>query len=260
MNFLVDVFIFISGLVFGSFANVCIYRLPKKISLITPTSFCPECREKIFWYDNIPVLSFLILRGRCRFCHKKISFVYPVIEMATGFTFLAVKIKFWPDVFSVFFWCLFFLILLIVAGIDFSTRTIPDVFSLGLIPLGLIFSPMNHFLGANIPERIVNSFSGFLVNGLFIYLVALLSTRIYQKEALGGGDIKLVAGMATFLGVGAGFFLIFWAALVGSVIVSVLLIMKKVSRRDYFPFGPFLVLGAYIVVFIPQSVKVLTFA
>jgi len=259
MNIFSDIFIFVVGLVFGSFANVLIYRLPKNISLLAPASFCPHCQKKIFWYDNIPLLGFLLLGGRCRFCKNKISLIYPAVELITALTFLAIKIKFWPDTLAILFWCLFFLDLLVIAVIDYQTRTIPDVLSLGLIPIGLIFSPVNSSLGTDITERIFNSLAGIILNGLIMYLIALLAGRIFQKEALGGGDIKLLSGLGAFLGFSNGLIVLFAGALAGSLIILGLMITKKISRSDYFPFGPFLVIGSYLIVFVPRISGLLTF-
>lgn len=233
---------FIFGAVVGSFLNVCIYRLPKNVSIVFPPSHCPVCDYKIRWYDNIPILSYLFLRGKCRSCGSPISAQYPVVEglngLLTMFLFMRFGLSF---AFAVLF--LFCCAMVVITFIDLEHQIIPDVISLPGIVIGFIFSFFIPQLGW------LNSLLGILFGGGSLYLVAYLYHKFTGKEGMGGGDIKLLAMMGAFFGWKAIPFIIFVSSLVGSIIgVTVMLAQKKDSKLAI-PFGPFLAMGAVLYIF-----------
>ena len=235
-------FAFILGAVIGSFLNVCIYRLPNNESLVFPASHCPKCGYKIPPYDNIPLLSYLLLGGRCRSCKVRISPQYPVVELINGLLALFLFIKFgFSLTFPVLF--IFCSALVVITFIDLEHRIIPDVISLPGIIAGFVVSFFLPWLGWQ------SSLIGILAGGGSLLLVAYGYQLITKKEGMGGGDIKLLAMMGAFLGWKAVPFIIFASSLVGSVIgVSLMLIQKKDSKLAI-PFGPFLAFGAILYIF-----------
>jgi len=248
------IFVFIFGAVVGSFLNVCIYRLPKGESVVFPPSRCPGCGSGIHWYDNVPVISYLLLRGRCRSCRAAISPQYPLVEAINGLLTLFLFMRFGLSfAFAVLF--LFCSALVVITFIDLEHQIIPDVISLPGIAIGFVASffiedlyQVDKILGWQ------SSLIGILVGGGSLYLVATLYQLFTGKEGMGGGDIKLLAMMGAFFGWKAVPFIIFVSSLVGSVIgVTVMLIQKKDAKLAI-PFGPFLVFGAIMYIFFGRQV------
>lgn len=185
--------LFLVGLSVGSFLNVCAYRLPKGKSIITPRSYCPHCGSKIKSKDNIPLLSYLVLKGRCRNCGAKISIQYFLVELLTGFLFLFSYLKFGLGV-EFLSAILFGSVLLLVSVIDLKHQIIPDKVILPAMPLqfGLVLLS-TYFSGGELKRQFLSSLSGFLIGGGFLLIVAYLSPLIFKQEGMGGGDIKLAA-------------------------------------------------------------------
>jgi len=241
---------FVVGAMFGSFLNVCIYRLPKNLSIVKPGSFCPGCRKKIEWFDNIPILSYLLLRGRCRRCRKRISPRYLLVELLTASLSLSIYLRFGLS-FSFFAFALFILGLILISFIDLEHFLIPDLVVYPGIALGLLFNFLAPEMAFS-PSRLFalkESFIGVLVGSGSLYLIALLGELALKKEAMGGGDIKLLAMVGAFLGWKAVLLSIFFGSLVGSVISLILIFLGVKNRTDYIPFGPYLSLGAVIALF-----------
>ncbi|MCM8818971.1 MAG: prepilin peptidase [Candidatus Omnitrophica bacterium] len=242
--------IFILGLIFGSFANVCIYRLPKGKSIIYPSSFCPNCNKPIKWYDNIPLLSYIILKGKCRYCKSKISFRYFIVELLTGLLFFIIYKKFGLSYLN-FVFDIFVLSLIIVSFIDIDTFLISDVIVIPGIFLGLFFSflfPKIHNM-----ERLnsfLYSFIGAIVGGGVLIFLAIIGKLLFKKEAMGGGDVKLLAMIGAFLGWKPILLTLFFASVIGVLISLILIMMKKKKVDDYIPFGPYLAIGAIISIFL----------
>jgi leader peptidase (prepilin peptidase) / N-methyltransferase len=236
------IFAFILGAVVGSFLNVCIYRLPKNESIVFPPSHCFGCDKQISWYDNIPIVSYLVLRGRCRSCKSRISVQYPLVELINALLTLFLFLRFGPTFpFLVLF--LFCSAMVVITFIDLEHQIIPDVISLPGIVAGFIISFFIPQLGW------LNSIIGIVAGGGSLWLVAWLYELLTKKEGMGGGDIKLLAMMGAFLGWKAIPFIIFVSSLTGSVIgVTVMLIGKKDSKLAI-PFGPFLAAGAVLYIF-----------
>lgn len=239
---MLDLWIFIFGLVMGSFVNVCIHRLPREESVVTPPSHCPSCGKGIRPYDNIPLISFMLLLGRCRFCRTPISIRYFLVELIHGGGALLILRQFGFSPESLVYF-LFFAALITITCIDLDHQIIPDLITLPGIGIGLIAS------STLLPSGPVNAIIGLLLGGGLFYLVAILSVALLKKEGMGGGDIKLIAMIGAFLGWKAVLLTIFIAALFGSVIGLFLIGVKGRNRAEPIPFGPFLALGAMISLF-----------
>ena len=237
---------FCFGSVYGSFLNVVIHRLPREESLVHPRSRCPRCKTPIAWYDNVPILSWLILGGRCRRCRKAISARYPLVEAATGLLAAALQRR-WADAPPA--WLVASVLvcgaLLAVALIDWDTFIIPDELSLGLVVSGLLAAPLNPYLsGATWWEPILWSLFGAFCGFMMGWGMAAGGEFLFKKEALGGGDVKLLAGVGAWAGATGAFDCLMIGSLVGSIYGVRLLWAGKAKRSDPIPFGPFLAAGA----------------
>jgi leader peptidase (prepilin peptidase) / N-methyltransferase len=233
------------GAVIGSFLNVCIYRLPRVESIVWPGSHCPACAASIAWYDNIPVISYLWLRGRCRNCHVPISMRYPVVEAmnAAGY---AIILGTFGLTWTAVLYGILFSALLVVGGTDLTHKIIPNVVTVPGIALGL--------LGAAtvLPVGPVNAVLGVLVGGGILWALAWASPYLFGREGMGGGDIKLMAMIGAFLGWKPALLTIMIGSLTGSVIGIGLIALRFMKRDEYIPFGPFLVFGALVSLFFAE--------
>lgn len=228
--------LFILGLVIGSFLSAYTYRLPQRKTVIKGRSICPKCKKKIAWYDNIPLLSFLLLKGKCRKCHKKISIRYPVIELVTGLGFVGAW--FLSDGFiSLFFLLLFFCLLLAIFIVDLESRIIPDEFIFVGFAAAIVF-----LLITNPPILYVHLFSG-LVAALFLLLIHLVT----RGRGMGLGDVKLAIFGGTLLGWPMTLVWLFTAFLTGAIVGIILVLVKKMAFGKHIAFGPFLVASLVIV-------------
>lgn len=235
---------FLLGLVIGSFLNVCIYRIPRNISIIKPFSFCPNCGNPIKPWHNIPIISFILLRGRCAYCSSKISFRYPLVEAINGFLYCLSYIKFGLDL-SLPFILFFVSSLIVISFIDIDFQIIPDKISIPLILLGVVLSLLNKgFL--NIASNLKDSLLGILIGGGVLLVVSIIS-----KGGMGGGDVKLNAAVGAYLGWKSVLLTIFLGSLVGSVVG--LVVLKKTGNRKI-PFGPFLAFGALVSLFFGNQI------
>lgn len=233
------------GLCIGSFLNVCIYRVPRDQSIVRPRSFCPECRTSIAWYDNLPVVSYLILRGRCRACQTRISPRYPLIELLTGALFVAVWNRFGPDPLTLVFWVMIGG-LIIATFVDFEHMIIPDSVSLGGMVFGLAVSalwPQLHGEAGVVPS-LVQSAVGLVCGSGFLWLVAMLGKRAFKKDAMGLGDVKLLGAVGSLLGVPGVIYTILVSSLIGTVVGLTLIAIGGHQWRSRLPYGPYLAIGA----------------
>ena len=234
--------IFIFGAIIGSFLNVCIYRLPKRESIISPSSQCIHCGEPIKFYDNIPIVSYVLLGGKCRHCKKHISVRYPVVEGLSGLLCLALYIKYGLTLeFLLFFF--FGASLLIITFIDIDYQLIPDIIS---IP-GLFFGIGASFLIQQMSW--VESLVGILVGGGFLFIVAIGYKWLTGRDGMGGGDIKLLAMAGAWLGWKAVPFILFSSSLIGAFIGGIGLVINKKGLKYKIPFGPFLSLASIMYIF-----------
>ncbi len=242
-----NLFAFIFGAVVGSFLNVCIYRLPRSESLVFPASHCPKCGDAIPPYHNIPIISYLVLGGRCRSCRERISPLYPAVELTNALLTLFLFMKFGISLTSLFLF-IFCSALVVITFIDLEHRIIPDVLSLPGIVVGFGSSFFLQWLGW------LNSLAGILVGGGSLLIVAFVYHLLTKKEGMGGGDIKLLAMMGAFLGWRSVPFIIFASSLTGSVVgIAIMLVQKKDSKLAI-PFGPFLAFGAVLYVFCGKEI------
>ncbi|MCY4570960.1 MAG: prepilin peptidase [Candidatus Poribacteria bacterium] len=242
------VFILLFGLAVGSFLNVCIYRIPlPDVSIHSPRrSFCPECNEPINIHDNIPVLSYLLLRGRCRSCKAKISVIYPLVELATGALFLLMFYHF--GVTLEFLLALAFIaVLLPISVIDVRYYIIPNVLIVTGLILGLVIVCAIAYQRADVwylLTRLIGAVAGWMV----LWLIAVIGSAILRKKAMGGGDLKLMALNGLFLGTWPELVMVIaFSALSGALIGSALIISGRKSRQSPIPYGPFLAGAAVLV-------------
>jgi leader peptidase (prepilin peptidase)/N-methyltransferase len=234
--------VFVLGACVGSFLNVCIHRLPHGQSVIRPPSRCPACRTPIRAADNIPVVSYLLLRGRCRACRAPIAGRYPIIELATALTALATFAAYgWSLSLAVSF--AFLCALIVVSVIDLDHQIIPDAISLPGILIGFLLSLLP---GAPSP---VESLAGLLLGGGILWGVAEGYYRLTGREGMGGGDVKLLAMIGAFLGWRAIPVTLMIGSLVGSLVGAALILLRGRDARNPIPFGPFLAAGAACAVF-----------
>ena len=248
MNTITLALVILIGLALGSFLNVCIYRIPLRKSIFFPNSFCPECGAKIRCFDNIPLLSYIILKGRCRNCKAKISWQYPLVEFITSALLALAYLGFglsWE------FAARSTLILFVIPTffIDLKHRIIPDVLTFPGIILGFLLS----FVVRS--PSVLNSLLGILVGGGMFYLSAILGELLFKKESLGGGDIKLAMMLGAFLGWQKILLVLLLSAFLGSLVGGVALFFSKdVKETRTIPFGPFLALGAVIAMFAGDAI------
>ena len=240
------IFVLLLGLIIGSFSNVCIYRIPRNESLIRPGSHCPKCNQPIKFYDNIPLVSFIILKGKCRYCKEKISWQYPLVEFLTAVLYLLLFLRYGLQLVT-FVYMFFCSALIIITFIDLKENIIPDVLSLPFLLLGFL---MSFFLKNLSP---INSLLGILAGGGVLLLVAILGSFLFKKEAMGGGDIKLAAMVGAFLGWRLTLLSLFLSFFTGAIIGIVILIKNK-GESDPIPFGPFIALGTIIALFFGNSI------
>jgi leader peptidase (prepilin peptidase)/N-methyltransferase len=231
---------FLFGSVIGSFLNVVIHRLPREESIVFPPSRCPACRKPIRPWDNIPLVSWLILRGRCRNpeCRAVISPRYPAVELSTALLFTAFVWKYGPTV-AALPWLVFSALLVAILFIDLDHQIIPDELSLPGLAVGLAVAPI-------LPHPFLEGILGVMAGTTFFYLTAAISFAILGQEAMGDGDIKMAAMMGAFLGWKMLAVGVFVALLAGSAVGVALLALKRRGRRDAIPFGPFLALGGVV--------------
>lgn len=244
---LMILFAFVFGLVLGSFLNVCIHRIPLKQSIVRPPSACPNCGHRIRFYDNIPILSYFILLGRCRYCGQRISIQYFLVELITGLLSAALIIQF--DLgFHYLALLAFTSALVVITFIDLKRQLIPDVISIPGIILGFLAS---FFI---LPITWSDSLIGILVGGGSFYLIAIFFEKIKGREGMGGGDIKLLAMIGAWVGWGGLPFIILIASLTGLVLGGGSLLLSRRGFQTRIPFGPFLALGALIFLFFGREI------
>jgi len=235
LGFLFPILNFIFGTVVGSFLNVVIYRLPRNESLVQPPSHCPSCGKKLAWHDLIPILSFVILKGKCRYCGAKISPKYPLIEMITGLSFVLIGLRTgWSINFA--FYLLFTSILISIASIDLFEGVVPDVIVILGAIVGLIFNLINGKVA------FLSSLIGIALALVFFGLIILIS-----KGGMGEGDLTLSIMIGAFLGWQFSLTTFVLAFIIGAIGGIFALVFLKKNRKDSIPFGPYLSLSAFIV-------------
>lgn len=231
--------VFVFGLLWGSFANVVILRWPKGENFISDRSRCPSCKNQIAWFDNIPLLSWIFLKAKCRNCKNPISIRYPLVELVTGILFLMVFLKFgvsWRTLELLYFtWAL-----VVVSVIDLDHMLLPDLFTLSGIVIGLLGAAL-------VPERdFMSAFWGVLLGGGFLWAIAYFYLLVRKQEGMGGGDIKLLAWIGAVLGWTAIPFVVLVSSVLGSLVGLILAVRSKAGLKSEIPFGPYLALAAIL--------------
>lgn len=255
---MISIVVFLFGLIVGSFLNVCIVRLPRGRSIATPPSHCPRCTSPIKFYDNIPVISFLLLRGKCRNCGEPISWRYPIVELMNGLFYLGIvhEIGLGGEAILMMAFCSS---LIVITFIDFDHQIIPDVITLPGMLIGLSLAPfflypladplpfhLDHLLPHTGPylTAFINSLIGIILGGGPLLAIGWLWEKLRHIEAMGGGDIKLMGMVGSFLGWKGALLTIMLGALTGSIVGVTLIVLKRHKMEKVIPFGPFLALGA----------------
>lgn len=237
----------IFGAFIGSFLNVCIYRLPRHESIAWPGSHCPSCSHPIAWYDNVPVLSYVILQGHCRHCTAQIPWRYPTVELLNAAGYVGILWYFGPT-WQAMVYGLLYSSLLVVAGTDISHKIIPNVITFPGMAIGILSS------ATILPVGLLNGLTGLMVGGGILWIMAWASPYLFGKEGMGGGDIKLLAMIGAFLGWKPALMTIMLGSLFGSLVGGTLIAARVITREDYVPFGPFLVCGALVSLFFGQPI------
>ena len=247
-----SVIAFLFGSMVGSFLNVCILRLPKGESIVFPSSHCTSCNKAIAWFDNIPVLSFLALGAKCRNCHAKISWQYPLIEMVTALLFVIFYRSFGLTP-KGFLYLYLALMLLAQSVIDMRYKIIPDSLTLPAIVAALTLSaffPGIHSQGSHL-SGFLSSLMGVLLGGGFLYAAGTIAEWVLKKEAMGGGDVKLLAAIGGVIGWRGVLWTIFVSSLIGT---AGGLYLRFTKGEELIPFGPYLALGAFLYLFYGPAV------
>ena len=248
---------FVLGSIWGSFCNVCIYRLPNNDSVVTKRSFCRSCKNKIKWYDNIPLLSFIFLRGKCRTCNNKISSQYFLVELISAISFLSIYFIYGISIttllliiLSIFFIIIFF--------IDLKHFIIPNELTFPLMLIGFIKS-FDPNLNQTIFPNYINSLLGGLLGYTVIWLIIFLYKKIRNKEGMGLGDAKLMAVVGFWFGWVSVPFTIFISSAVALILVIPSLIKKTRDISAQIPFGPYIIIGCIIYVTFANQIKYLLY-
>ncbi|MBU0671435.1 MAG: prepilin peptidase [Candidatus Margulisbacteria bacterium] len=248
--------LFVIGTIVGSFLNVCIHRLPRGESIIFPASHCPLCHQRLKAFDLVPILTYLFLRGQCRYCKAPISSRYPLVEFMTGAFFVVAAIKF--PLLSLSFWfaAVFSALLIIVFFVDLEQMVVPDVVSVGGISLGLLYNLARAlaFPQAGEANPFWSALAGVILGFLLFFLIGALGKFLFKKEAIGEGDLFLAAMLGACLGWQQLLLAVFLAYLLAGVVSLVLLAAGKLKMGDYVPFGPALVSGGLVALFFGQQI------
>lgn len=250
MELLLNIYVFIVGIVFGSFFNVCIFRIPEKQSISNPPSHCTSCNTRLKAIDLIPILSYLMSGRKCRYCKEKISSRYAIVEFLTGVVFLLVYNSYGMKIDTIYYIVLVSL-LIIITFIDIDHYIIPD----GLIIIGSIFAIVfNLFIGI---VAVKDMFIGALVCGGGMLLIIFIIELIVKTEVMGGGDIKLFAMLGLFLGLKGGLLTILLSVYVGAIYGIVTIVYSKIKKQEYnsmIPYGPFISVGSFIAMLYGNSI------
>lgn len=239
--------IFLYGLIIGSFLNVLIYRIPKGENIAWPGSHCPACSHSLSWKDNIPLFSYLSLRGKCRYCGAAIPARYPLVEALNTLIYIIVYINFGFGANFVFY-ALVCSVLLAVVFIDLKEMIIPDSLVVCILVLSVIHKAVGYF-AYGLPFGLLDSALGLLIAGGLFLIIVLVS-----RGGMGGGDVTLIAVLGFILGVKYILLNIFLSFVLGAIISIILLAAKIKTRKDPIPFGPFIVLGFFITVLWGQDI------
>ncbi|MGB9857084.1 MAG: prepilin peptidase [Dictyoglomaceae bacterium] len=240
IKLIIALWMFFLGASIGSFLNVVIYRIPRRESIIFPPSHCPKCNHRLTPRDLIPVFSFILLRGKCRYCGKEISLRYFLVETFLGISF-SLLFLFFDFSFFTFKSLIFLSFLLPIFFIDLEHMLIPDIISLPGFLMGIFLS----FLEGKLWESLIGS----ITTGGILFLIYLLALIVYKQEGMGQGDIKLGLLLGSFLGAKLGILTLFLSFILGGIVSIFLVMSRNKNLREYIPFGPFLILAGIFAYF-----------
>lgn len=255
----------ILGLIIGSFLNVCIYRIPLEKSIVSPGSGCPHCGTSIRFLDNIPILSFLLLRGRCRDCGKRISFQYPIVELLCALAFYSCA-RMWLFAPPTYVNSLFLAAIIILIFTDYNHRILPNIITLPGVIVGILLSYFQtpkvyddllswkviSLLGFENPSNVqpwIGSIFGAIIGGGLLYLVAFVYEVVRRRQGLGMGDVKMMAMVGAFLGWRLALMTIFVGSLLGTFVGIFLILLRKIDTQGKLAFGVFLGIGSALCLF-----------
>ncbi|WP_372795109.1 A24 family peptidase [Pontiella sp.] len=239
--------VFAFGACWGSFLNVCIYRIPAELSVVKPRSRCPKCMTNLSWKDNIPIFGWIFLRGKCRYCKAPVSARYPSIELLTALLFTAVWLVY-PYQWVVLPYGLLVFGLILGSMVDYDEMWIPDRVTIGGEIIGPILSfliPAMHGTDSRV-ESLIASLIGLAVGFGSLYLVSVLGKLILKKDAMGFGDVKLMGCLGAFLGWQSIIFIVFLSSLLGTIVGVTFIAIGKKELQSKIPFGPYISLAAVI--------------
>ena len=239
---------FVFGSIWGSFANVCIYRLPANKNVATGRSCCPNCNKLIKWYDNIPIISFLFLQGVCRNCSKKINTQYLLVELISGFSFAICYYFFGISITTLLFFILT-ICFVIIFFIDLKHFIIPNELTITLMVIGILKSIVPD-LNNEIFPNFINSVLGGVIGYVLIWLIILFYKKVRNKEGMGLGDAKLLSAIGFWFGWVSLPFILFFSSFIALVSVLPDLIKNKKNLTSQIPFGPFIILGTLSYLFV----------
>ncbi len=237
-----SIVIFLFGLAIGSFTNVLIYRLPREESIVFPGSHCPNCNHELKWYDNIPLISYFFLKGKCRYCKEKISIRYPLLEFINGIIYLSFFITYGLTLEFIYL-SLLTSFLISITIIDLKHQIIPDGLVVSVLGLNILYKIGNYFM-YGIPFEFLDSLFGLLAGAGLFLLILLIS-----RGGMGGGDVTLVGALGFSLGLKNTVLMILLSFIIGAVISLILLAFKIKSMKDPIPFGPFIIIAFYLSYF-----------
>jgi leader peptidase (prepilin peptidase)/N-methyltransferase len=240
---MISILVMVFGAFIGSFLNVCIYRLPRNKSIILPNPFCPSCEKTIKFYDNIPIISYLLLKGKCRQCGAHISIRYLLVEIGTAFLFYLLYKKYGLS-FEFFVHIIFVSLLIAISFIDFDFKIIPDVLSIGGLITGLVLGFLRKPL-----FFYQDALFGILTGGGILFAISLIYRFFVKRDAMGSGDIKLLGMIGAFCGTKGVIFSLISGSFLGALIGIPLMLIKGKDSKYEIPFGPFLSLSALIFLF-----------
>jgi leader peptidase (prepilin peptidase)/N-methyltransferase len=244
------------GLLIGSFLNVCIYRWPRDLSVVKPRSSCPSCSRMIAWYDNVPILSFLLLRGRCRNCANRIGWRYPTVELLTALCFAWFAARYGFSIQTAKF-CVFSCLLIGLIFSDLETLILPDEFTLGGLVIGLAFAPFTAVPQPLFPRPFVEAAVGAALPAGTLWLLGWIFEKVRHKEGLGFGDVKMIAMVGAFLGVQGVLLTVILGSVAGSIIgLAYIKVTKQDASTFQLPFATFLGAAALIAAVISSLTAV----
>ena len=243
-------FVIILGALWGSFANVCIYRLPNDENVVSGRSFCPKCKQKIVWYDNIPVISFVILKAKCRNCDYKISYQYLLVEILSLLSFTLIYFLFGISITTLLFWILY-LCFVIIFFIDLKHFIIPNVITFPLMALGFFksFDPNLSYLFPNYLNSLIGGAFGYGI----IFSIIYFYKQVRKKEGMGLGDAKLFAVIGFWFGWISIPFIVFLSSVVALISVVPSLILKSKQMSSEIPFGPYIIIATLVFITFKES-------